>query len=154
MKKARKPVLLFLSLLMLLCLTSCAGFGSPKLEITKLSMSDTRVLMIQYASNSDIRTDEGQFRITVSSGEGSLYCYSELENDLEKGRNYISLFNMISERPWSVDGSFDHQGSTVTNSINASDVFALFEGDPTVTVAFVMEEETISEMTLGGEASE
>ncbi len=133
----------------MLCMSACGG---KKAEITFLGMSDTGVLTIQYQAKSRISADEAKIRVSVSSGNGAVtgtvYCDSELKEDLEKGRGYVSLFDMTADREWTVEGSLNLNGAKVMNSVHTASILSLFGEDAEVKASFLIGRETVSEKTL------
>ena len=144
----RAGILLILTACML-CLSACGG---KKAEITFLGMSDSQVLTIQYQAKSRISADEAKIRVFVLSETGAVtgtvYCDSGLKEDLEKGRGYVSLFDMAASREWKVKESVNLNGAKVMSSVQTANILSMFGEDAEVRAAFLIGGETVSEKAL------
>lgn len=149
MTTMKKTICMLMLAAILLCLTAC---GEPKVEITDVQMSESKVLNIQYTAHSDVPKGDASIKITVSADNdnvsGTVYCMMGVEEDLKKDGRHIGLFDMAGKRAWTVDGSLKFGGSTVQNTVETADILSQFGDDAEVTASFIIGDETVSEKAL------
>ena len=131
-------------------LTACGG--KKTVEIMKAELNEARdTLFIEYTAKGDIAASEGAFKVTVSNGAGSVYCKSELQNDLKKGQQYILPFTMhpvAGQIEWRVGKTIQLAGGTrITDSITTDDILALFGDSAEITVSFQVNGKDVTEVT-------
>lgn len=151
MWKIKKWLLLLIIAMILVGMTSC-GSKKAGIELTSIAMSESQMLNMQYTANRHITADEAKIKISISQENGkvagTVYCFSELKEGLKKGQRYIALFDMAAKHTWLVEGSLSLGGTRVMKEVNTENILSLMGSDATVTVFFLIGDETVSEMTL------
>ena len=149
MKTMKKAVCLLMIAAMILCLAACGG---PKVEITLVAMSESKMLNVQYKANADLSKEDVTMKVSVSNDKdnisGTVYCLTEVKDDLKSGSKYVGLFDMTATHKWTVDGSLKMGGSTVLNEVETADILSMFGDDAEVTASFLVKDETVSEMKM------
>ena len=147
----RRILLLVLIATLVLSLTACGG--KKTVDITDISLSENKdMLAITYVAKGKIAAGEGAFRVNVSSSAGSVYCMSELDEDLDKNSQNILLFPIhpvIGQKEWKVSKTIQLAGGTkVTDTITTDDILKLFGDSAVISVEFQLNGKTIVEKTL------
>lgn len=150
MKRAKR-LSIFVLCGVLLFLTAC-GSGKPAIEITSVKMAN-QVLNIDYTANDKVSKDACKLKISVSQDSenvsGTVYCFANLvDEDLKKGSKYRGLFRIATGRAWTVDGSLSVNGAEVADTFETEDILSVFGEEAIVTVALLINDEIVSEMTL------